>query len=196
MTKKSAPQLIHDLKPPIDSIHELVTVLYELCHSIPEHHHSELTFGMTKLVDMIDTLAVYMQQQSDAYAPELLDIKNRGKLDLSNDATIVILDNDTTLTEALRFIAKRHNKKIITYNSCDALLSNLVHYAPDTVFFLDYVLDDVHNGAEVAKKLHAVGYSHLYIMSGYHITHNDIPPYAKLLTDKKELLNFINRKTS
>ena len=195
MTRKTAPQLIHDLKPPIDSIHELTVILCEMCQNKLKNNASDLVLGMVKLTEMTETLCAYMQERHNEHDYDLKHIKKCSDTTIPFYTTIVVIDNDLTMADTLRFIARRHEKKIAIYENISKLFSELPHYTHDTAFFLDYDLGTSLNGIHVANKIYELGYKNLYIMSGYHIDHHDVPDYLKILNEKKDLLNFINKKT-
>ena len=135
-----------------------------------------------------------MNEQFNAYLPELTQIKQLKIISTLTAPIIVVVDNDPIIADTLRFMAKKNNHVVI-YTAASKLFSELKQYNGDTFFFIDYELDADKNGLEILQELHALGYNNLYVMSGHHFENGSIPDYLNILSDKKDILNFFNKKT-
>lgn len=117
--------------------------------------------------------------------PEISIKINKRPIQIARDIDLVILDNDKNFTEILTYICEVNHKKVDIYNDAQNFINNLNKYnSLNTQFCIDYHLDESLTGVDVAKMLHAKGYTQLYIMSGAPLNREDIPAYLSILPDK------------
>src|SRR5262249_29216500 len=83
------------------------------------------------------------------------------------------------------------DKKIDTYHDPQHFLANVSRYPKQTKIMLDYHFDNFReNGIQIAKQLHALGFTQLYLFSGRSSFDQPVPEYltriAKTDLDKLE----------
>lgn len=111
--------------------------------------------------------------------PIEITYNNQEKLDL------ILLDDDDLIRGMWELSAKMKNKKIKTFSQLNNFENYLLHVDKDTPIYLDYSLSENLTGIEVAKKLHYLGYTQLYLTTG-HIgnIYFTIPKYIKAVVSK------------
>lgn len=70
---------------------------------------------------------------------------------------------------------------IDTYYSPKRFLDSLAQYAQGVKICLDNDFRDATNGMELAKKLHELGYSKLYMLSGTDFAAAEVPDYLTVI---------------
>jgi hypothetical protein len=78
-----------------------------------------------------------------------------------------------------------------TYTNPDDFLNNLSKYLKDTKIITDYKLNNLFNGFDLAEKLHGLGYTKLYVMSGKDFDKQSVPPYVTVILKDIENLERI-----
>jgi FixJ family two-component response regulator len=94
---------------------------------------------------------------------------------------IVFLDDDETFVSTLQFVFEKRGVLVDTYTKLDDFLNNLDEYSKDTKIVTDYDIKSEINGLDLVQKLHKLGYTKLYIMSGRNFEEQEIPPYFTVL---------------
>jgi PAS domain S-box-containing protein len=95
---------------------------------------------------------------------------------------LVIVDDDVRYVDDLIYYSFQDDKGIVHFQSPEELLENLAkypkRYPKDTKICLDnnFGNSDV-NGVELAKELHAMGYTQLYLITGDTFAPGDLPEY-------------------
>ncbi len=194
MTKKNVAQIIHDIRPPIEAIHELTSILYEISKQPSHINTHDLEEGLQELSKMTKTLSIYLKERFAELAPKPL-AQNPQNLHVALPIAIV-LDDDPIITDMLRFINRKNDHCIVVYTSAEKLFSELAQYQNNILFFIDYELGAKKNGLEITKELYEKGYTNLYLMSGHPLDLNDFPHYLHLLSEKKDILYFVNKASS
>jgi hypothetical protein len=99
----------------------------------------------------------------------------------------VIVDDNQTFVRALQ-VGGFGDKNTEAYYNPEHFLNNVVKYSKDTRIFLDnnYNCSDL-TGLVIAKKLHGLGYTRLYILSGE--AYLEAPPYVTVIA-KGTVTNF------
>lgn len=99
---------------------------------------------------------------------------------------LVIIDDNRMFLNALDLLFE--DKVVDTYDSPLRFLENLSRYPKDTKICTDNDLCSNANGIDLAKQLHAAGYTHLYLLSGKDFEAGEVPDYLtvimKMDTDK------------
>lgn len=104
---------------------------------------------------------------------------------VASNVDLVVLDNDKDFAEILAYVCEVNYKKVDIYSDTHTFLNNLSQYISlTTKFCIDYNLDNLLTGVDIAEILHAKGYTKLYIMSGLPLSRDDIPAYLSILPDK------------
>ena len=106
---------------------------------------------------------------------------------------IVLLDNEAVLGGSLQWLAQQKSCRLTVFKDPYQLWQNLYQLPSDTVVCLDYDLDTVVNGIDVAHRLYALGYKKLYLVSGYRFKQDDIPDILTVIKDKTAIFNLVNR---
>jgi FixJ family two-component response regulator len=94
---------------------------------------------------------------------------------------IVFLDDDETFVNTLQFVFEKRDMLVDTYTKVDDFLNNLDEYSKDTKIVTDYELKSEMNGLELAEKLHKLGYTKLYMMTGRNFEKQEMPSYLTVL---------------
>ena len=99
----------------------------------------------------------------------------------------VIVDDNQTFVRALQ-VGGFGDKNTEAYYNPEHFLNNVAKYPKDTRIFLDnnYNCSDL-TGLVIAEKLHALGYTRLYILSGE--AYLEAPPYVTVIA-KGTVTNF------
>lgn len=106
---------------------------------------------------------------------------------------IVLLDNETVLGNSLQWLAQQKSCELKVFKDPYQLWQHLHELPYDTIICLDYDLNTVVNGIDIAHRLYALGYKKLYLVSGYHFKQNDIPGILTIIKDKTAIFNLINK---
>lgn len=95
----------------------------------------------------------------------------------SHAIDIVMLDDDPVFASAFQF--RFSNKKIRYYPDPRDFLTECHEYPKDAVISIDNNFGPAIpiNGIEVAKQLHKLGFTRLYLVSGSFFTQSQLPPY-------------------
>lgn len=88
----------------------------------------------------------------------------------------VWLDDDASFTDVYEQDFMDSNKKVDMYRHPQALLDTVQIYAKNTPIFLDNNFEGcAMHGTDVASKLHHLGFTRLFLISGDSISHQDCP---------------------
>jgi signal transduction histidine kinase len=82
------------------------------------------------------------------------------------ESCIVLIENDELSSFNWSYKAKKKNLNFTAYKSPDDFFKNLNLYKKDTLFFIDSELDDT-KGEDIALKLFELGFTELYLTTGY-----------------------------
>lgn len=97
---------------------------------------------------------------------------------------LVLVDDDKLFSHSLvNFLLK--DKKVDYFEDPNEFKKSLSKYSKDTLIYLDntYVEADI-KGVDIAKALHELGYTRLYLLSGYEFKLGELPEY--LITIRKD----------
>ena len=81
-------------------------------------------------------------------------------------AAIVIVEDHQGMADSLAALLKRYGKTTDVYYDGITFIENFAKYPKDTKICLDYSLGSM-NGIDIAKKLHAAGYTELFLLTGW-----------------------------
>lgn len=106
----------------------------------------------------------------------------------------VLVDDDKMFIDSLSMFFGSHNKVVAKYYNPNQFLKNISFYDKDTKIFLDRNFHGRVDGIEIAKKLHDMGYTSLYLLSGERVDANEIPGYLDpiLKTDLDKLVSVMS----
>ena len=114
-------------------------------------------------------------------APDLpVEVSLERPLKTQVPVNLVFVDDDQTLLNT--YVMFAGHKKADTYHYPQHFLDRLSQYPLNTTILLDqhYVNDD-RQGIEIARHLHEMGYTRLYLLSGGNLPEVQIPDYLPLI---------------
>jgi signal transduction histidine kinase len=94
---------------------------------------------------------------------------------------IVIIDDSETLVNSLTLLLESMGKTVDKYYSPFPFLEKLTQYPKDTKICMDNDFKKNMTGLDLAKKLHAAGYTRLYMLSGKDFKREEIPNYLTVI---------------
>lgn len=109
---------------------------------------------------------------------------------------IVIIEDDKMLAGALVMFFKDKLLNADVYYGPKSFLENADKYIRTTKIFIDYTFKgEQMNGIELSHILHAEGFKHLYLLSGYDFAERKIPEYLTpiLKTDIQALHKIVEK---
>ena len=101
-------------------------------------------------------------------------------------ADIVIVEDHRAMADSLAGLLKRYGKTVDVYYDGRTFLENFAKYPKDTKICLDYSLGSM-NGIDIAKQLHASGYTRLFLLTGWQLDNfgedgkDAIPEYLAMI---------------
>jgi len=111
---------------------------------------------------------------------------------VENKASIVLIDIYKPFADIIASVLRKKSFEADTYGSPTELLSNIHKYAKDTKICMGQEFGEYQiKGIELAKKLNELGYTKLYLFTGYRLDDLDIPYYVTAIS-KDESENIIN----
>lgn len=99
----------------------------------------------------------------------------------SRKADLVLVDDNQVFADSIIFrLSHRH---VAHYLDPIVFLAECEEYAKDTVICIDnhFGIDIPISGVEAAQRLHALGFTRLYIVSGAYFDTNTLPDYVTLV---------------
>ena len=84
---------------------------------------------------------------------------------------LVLLDNDELVRMTWEIKAKSNGKKIICFSNVSELRERICEFDSEVLFYIDVNLSDSENGEQVSKELFDLGFSNLYLATGYSADH-------------------------
>ncbi len=101
----------------------------------------------------------------------------------------VLIDDSKIFGEALVDLFKSRKKRLRFYPTLSSFYKQLSKLDRKAIILLDNNLSEEVNGIEVAEKLHALGFVHIYLLTGEELQNIQLPPYLKhiLKTDMEEV---------
>lgn len=102
---------------------------------------------------------------------------------------LIIVDDDEFVRDSLVYLLKENGKTVAQYHDPLAFLSEAKEYSKDAAVLLDHQFNGDMNGIELAKYLHEMGYTRLYLFSGRDFNKSDLPSYLNVIskTDVKSI---------
>lgn len=94
---------------------------------------------------------------------------------------LVIIDDHQVFADSLAGFFRSRSLVVDVYYSPKRFLENLSQYTKDTKICADNNFGSQMSGIELAKKLHAYGYTNLYILSGNDFDVAEVPGYLTML---------------
>lgn len=111
--------------------------------------------------------------------------------DLGNLNVIVFIDNDELMHLSWKMEASKKNINLKTYFSIDDFLAESSQYSINTKIFIDSDLGDGKRGEVESEKIFKMGFTQLYLATGYLASDIDKPEWIVEVVGKRP--NFINR---
>lgn len=93
----------------------------------------------------------------------------------------VVIDDDSIFTDYLAKFLQSKDLVVDAYYSPERFLEHLAQYAKSTKICMDNNFQGNISGIEVAKQLHDVGYTKLYLLSGNDFEAAEIPSYLTVM---------------
>lgn len=105
-------------------------------------------------------------------------------------ADLVLLDDNQVFADSIIF--RLSHRKVAHYLDPIVFLAECDDYAKDVPICIDnhFGLEVPMSGVEVAERLHGLGFTHLYLVSGAYFDLTTLPEYVKLI--KKMNLDMID----
>ena len=79
----------------------------------------------------------------------------------------VLIDDDPLVQATWKIIARSHGKKLETFSRPEEFLAEAGRLSKDTAIYIDVELGEGARGDELAKRLHAEGFTNLYLATGH-----------------------------
>ena len=111
-----------------------------------------------------------------------IPILNSMKPQLSD---LVFIDNDDLMRAVWGLAAKEAGLNIVTYSSPNEFNDEINKYRKDTLIYIDSGLNDNVKGEQYAKYLHELGFTELYLATGYPSEHFRSLPWIKSIVSKE-----------
>ncbi|MCD6026204.1 MAG: hypothetical protein K0R08_723 [Solimicrobium sp.] len=108
---------------------------------------------------------------------------------------VIFVDDEQTLLDGLRMIA--FGKQIETYRDPQHFLNNVNRYPKNTKIMLDqHFANFGQKGIEIAERLHTLGFTQLYLLSGGNFDNYHIPDYLTVIlkTDLDSVEAVLNKE--
>lgn len=86
---------------------------------------------------------------------------------LTKKADMIFIDDDVAITDAWVLHGITKNKNIASYNSIRSFKADLSQYNHDTPIYIDSDLNDAIKGEDFAKELYNMGFTNLYLSTGF-----------------------------
>ncbi|MBA2651856.1 MAG: HAMP domain-containing histidine kinase [Tatlockia sp.] len=112
------------------------------------------------------------------YIPILNSTKNQ-------TSSLVFIDNDDLMRTVWSLAAEEAGLIISTYSSPNEFNNDINKYRKDTLIYIDSDLGDNIKGEQFAKHLYDLGFTKLYLATGYPPEHFGRLPWIKLIVSKK-----------
>ena len=115
-------------------------------------------------------------------APEVLievceDDKNCAKIGVIPKIDIVVIDDNQLLANSTALFFESKNKKVDKYYTPQSFLKKLSRYSKSTIICMDNDFKSTITGFDLARELHAKGFTRLYIFSGKEFEAGAVPDY-------------------
>lgn len=94
---------------------------------------------------------------------------------------LVIIDDDQLLANSVASFFHNKFEHVDVYCSPSKFLRNLAQYHKDTIICMDYDFKTQINGLDLAKELHKLGFTKLFLFTGKHFTEGKIPDYLTIM---------------
>jgi len=106
---------------------------------------------------------------------------------------LVIIDDDQLLANSVASFFHNKFEYIDVYYNPDKFLGNLSQYHQDTIICMDYDFKTQTNGCDLAKELHKLGFTKLFLFTGKQFMDGEIPGYLTIIL--KGCINELNKIT-
>jgi hypothetical protein len=85
----------------------------------------------------------------------------------TSSSSVVLIDDDELIHFSWTSAAQKSGINLVCYTSYKDLFVNIEQFDKSTPFYIDSDLNDELTGEQIAKKLYDLGYSELYLATGY-----------------------------
>jgi hypothetical protein len=128
--------------------------------------------------------------------PYIKDVPYIPILNFTKDqmSDLVFIDNDDLMRTVWSLAAEEAGLNISTYSSPSEFNNEINKYQKDTLIYIDSDLDDNVKGEEYAKHLYDLGFTELFLATGYPPEHFTGFPWIKFIVSKEP--PFINKLES
>ncbi|USQ15559.1 hybrid sensor histidine kinase/response regulator (plasmid) [Legionella lytica] len=103
---------------------------------------------------------------------------------IENQSSMVFIDNDEMMRTTWAFAANNSAKNIALYSSLDEFLSVINDYGKDTIIYIDSDLGNNIKGEIESKKLFELGFTEIYLATGYSPREFGEIPWIKAIVGK------------
>ena len=90
---------------------------------------------------------------------------------------LVVIDDDQLLADSVANLFRNKFEGVEAYYNPKHFLKNLSQYSKDTIICMDHDFKAQINGFELAKQLHELGFTKLYLFTGRQFAPEEIPDY-------------------
>ncbi|EKD99458.1 MAG: Sensor protein [uncultured bacterium] len=107
--------------------------------------------------------------------------QNNENTEIDRQVDLVIIDDDETLADSLAGFFEQQGKVVDKYYNPLKFLEKISRYSKDTKICMDNDFGKNITGIDIAKRLHTMGYSKLYMFSGKEFGIGEIPDYLQVI---------------
>jgi hypothetical protein len=98
------------------------------------------------------------------------------------EISVVFVNKDQDLLDALALYARRVAKEVDTYRDPQMLLNSIRQYSKQTRIILGRTFDDpAIQGIQIAEQLHDMGFTRIYLLSSEYLSKHQIPNYLTVI---------------
>ena len=101
---------------------------------------------------------------------------------------LVLIDDNSIVTDSWVFAATLKKKKILTFNSFDEAIKNIQALDRSTPIYIDSDLGAIRSGEEYAKELYGLGFKTIYLATGYDASRFETMYWIKGIVGKDPVL--------
>lgn len=109
-----------------------------------------------------------------------------------NAPELVLIDDDPLIRAAWQMAAQDENKEILVYSSAAGFLSEATKLGRDLPVYIDSDLGEGVAGEEIARQISLIGFTNLYLETGYPASHFPDMPWLRGIVGKDPV--FSNRR--
>lgn len=105
-----------------------------------------------------------------------------------SESQLILIDDDEMMRTAWSIAAEITGKNLSIYSSFEKFLSMINHHSKNSPIYIDSDLGDNIKGEECAKKIYEMGFTTIYLTTGYSPEQFGDLPWIKEIVGKDPLL--------